>query len=181
MASRTQAQTLEPEPQTTPSTGEPSGNTPLDRSSPEWRSQFGVLPSQGQRTTPASPVAPAPGAPVPPTRGIMPPRGIVPPPALTPPPAKTRNIASPIAIIAVVIGVGALVAYGFLPSRTGGRNSAGAAKNSAPDLGGATLASGSAAEKLRNVPLPAPSTVTPNPATPLPSPAAAASPPPDSA
>ncbi len=76
---------------------------PLDRSSAEWRSQFGVLPSPWQQYATTRPV-PGKG------QRIMPPSGEV----------EARGNQNPLSIlvgIAGVILVGVLIAYGYLPSQ----------------------------------------------------------------
>lgn len=114
------------------------GDTPLDRSSAEWRSQFGVLPSAYQQSGAARPSL---------VRG----RGAVPPV----PPSEETQKRSPGAFIVgaiAVFGVAGLIAYGYLPSQRAGN----------PNKGGkipteAVIASGSSVKNTRGKIAPTPS------------------------
>ena len=77
----------------TVTTDTPGAHVPLDKSSPEWRSQFGVLPS-AQRSQRA-PIQ---------TRGV----------------AQKQEKKSPASFFLgalAVLGVGGIIAYGYMPSR----------------------------------------------------------------
>ena len=113
---------------------------PLDKSSSEWRSQFGVLPSV-QRSQ-SAPIL---------TRGTA---------------AKKLEKRSPTSFIfgaLAVIGVGGLIAYGYMPSREKAEP-----KKEKLESRKAVVASGSTVKKLRDVVKKAQPPVTPPAAKPTP-------------
>jgi hypothetical protein len=127
------------QPQTSPGPGQNENTAdnldapaPLDRSSAEWKSQFGVLPSARQNQNPSTGPASTPG------------RGIVPPTPVREAPTKKNPVSFIVGSIAL-LGVAGLIAYGYLPSRQ-----AAELKKEDKEPKKAAIASGNAVKRVRD-------------------------------